>query len=63
MKGIIALVLGVVLTVVGCWWLMVYPEHNWVALLPAVVAGLGGALIVGACGFFLDLYSPTSRKL
>lgn len=61
-SAIIELVLGVILLAVGLWWWTVMGP-SFAFLAPTILAGVGGALIVAAIATFLDVKSPTSRKL
>lgn len=62
MRALIPLVLGIALFLAGWFW---YDAIGFsvLAMVAALVMAAGGALVVAAWATFLDMRSPTSRKL
>jgi len=62
MRALIILILGAILVAAGWFW---YASIGFsvLAMVAALVMGVGGALIVSAIAIGLDKHSPTSRKL
>lgn len=61
MRALIYLVLGVVLTALGVWWIGVAGDTP-AAIVAGLVTAIGGFLVVVAMSIGLDIASPTSKK-
>ncbi|RNE48801.1 hypothetical protein [Corynebacterium alimapuense] len=62
MRAFISLILGGVILAAGYFWYLDVGE-DVLGIVAALVMAVGGALIVTAVAIWLDVFSPTSRKL
>ena len=61
-RAIIPFVLGaVILDLSIWWWTAVGPSFAFLG--PIVLMGVGGAFMVAGFAIFMDIVSPTSRKV
>ncbi|MER0093127.1 hypothetical protein [Corynebacterium sp. KPL2838] len=61
-RAIIPFVLGAVILALSIWWwTAVGPSFAFFG--PIVLMGVGGALMVTGFAVFMDIVSPTSRKV
>ena len=61
-RAIISFVLGAVILGLSIWWWTVVGP-SFAFLGPIVLMGVGGALMVAGFAIFMDVVSPTSRKI
>ncbi|MBZ8176812.1 hypothetical protein GP475_02905 [Corynebacterium poyangense] len=62
MRIALEVVIGAIILALGVWW-MTFAQHSINGILSALVAALGGGLIVIALSRVLNIYSPTSEDL
>lgn len=61
-RAIIPFVLGAVILALSIWWwTAVGPSFAFLG--PIVLMGVGGAFMVSGFAVFMDIVSPTSRKI
>ena len=61
-RAIIPFVLGAVILALSIWWwTTVGPSFAFLG--PIVLMGVGGAFMVSGFAVFMDIVSPTSRKV
>ncbi|MBK4138824.1 hypothetical protein GWO53_07905 [Corynebacterium macginleyi] len=61
-RAIIPLVLGAIILGLSMWWWTVVGP-SFAFLGPIVLMGVGGAFMVSGFAIFMDIVSPTSRKV
>ncbi|MCF4006003.1 hypothetical protein L1O03_02270 [Corynebacterium uropygiale] len=61
MRMAIEAIVGIVIAVLGMWWL-VTAGHTINGILSALVVAVGGGLVVVAIARLLDIYSKTYKE-